>query len=440
MAVKDNKRKRDEGHEARRSKKTESSAPIKVHFPALKDELHPIVASSPGLNIPSTTFKTYSKPTMTTCSNHSDTPTPSSHSLLLHSSAHARLDYTAQQEASGTRSDYIAVYDEATSTLQVLPAHPLTLRTSLRSETQDVAAQNAARTFARQREELGMAFGTKKARKALNARYENAITTGADRDKVAGKLDAVEAAVMASVDEASAAMPERQELQDSILASKPIPRPNLHAQKIEDAYPLSVLVPSGEMRALAVKDWQDAVEANEDVKTSSRFVANRLRSIVKSEDVAKLKALRYLLLLLDFYNSLQPSRGGKKVPIKDKLKAKMPEWSDALIDAARRRFADNNELNKWHLDNITTHMAAVSLYIDNWRTDTFDLREDLRLENKQMSQYFLELGCRVAAPTEREQTELKMPSGSKAIVATRRVAKLKLPLEFPKTRNPPRRR
>lgn len=228
-----------------------------------------------------------------------------------------------------------------------------------------------------------MAFGTKKARKALNARYENAITTGADREKVAGKLDVTEAAVMATVDEASAAMPEKQELQDTILASKPIPRPNLRAQTVEEAYPLSVLVPSGEMRALAVKDWQDAVENNEDVKTSSRFVANRLRNVVKSEDVPRLKALRYLLLLLDFYNALQPGRGGKKVPQKDKLKVKMPDWSDALIDAARRRFAENNELSKWHVDNIMTHMAAISLYIDNWRTDTHELREDLRLENKQ---------------------------------------------------------
>lgn len=42
-----------------------------------------------------------------------------------------------------------------------------------------------------------------------------------------------------------------------------------------------------------------------------------------------------------------------------------------------------SDLNKWHLDNLMTHMAAISLYIDDWRSDTHDLREDLRLENKQ---------------------------------------------------------
>lgn len=204
-----------------------------------------------------------------------------------------------------------------------------------------MADANAARTYAQQREDLGLAFGTRKARKALAARYENAITTGADREKVAGKLDTLENAVMDSVKDASAAMPEKQELRDSILASKPIPRPNLHAQKIEDAYPLAILVPSAEMRALAVKDWQDAVESGEPVQTSSRFVARRLAAVTKTEDVPKLKALKYLLLLLEFYGALQPGRGGKKVPPKDKLKLKLPDWPDALVDSVRRRFAES---------------------------------------------------------------------------------------------------
>lgn len=300
-----------------------------------------VAASSPGLNIPSTSFKTFSRPASNK-KNTSEIPTPSTHSLLLHSSAHPKLDYTANQESSQNQTHYIAVYDQESASLKVLPAHPVTLRTTLRSEAQEVAAQNAARTFAQQREDLGMAFGTKKARKALAARYENAITSNADyKDKTAGRLDAVEAAVMDSVKDASAAMPAKEELQDSILASKPIPKPNLQAQKVEEAYPLSTLVPSGEMRALAVKDWQDAVESNTDVKTSSRFVASRLSNIVKSEDVPKLKALKYLLLLIDFLNALQPGRGGKKVPQKDKLKAKMSAWPDALIDSVRRRFADS---------------------------------------------------------------------------------------------------
>jgi DNA-directed RNA polymerase I subunit RPA49 len=55
----------------------------------------------------------------------------------------------------------------------------------------------------------------------------------------------------------------------------------------------------------------------------------------------------------------------------------------------------------------------------------------LRLENKQVGQYFHELGCRVGPPTEKERENRGM---SKAQAAATRIAKLKLPLDFPKPR------
>ena len=51
-----------------------------------------------------------------------------------------------------------------------------------------------------------------------------------------------------------------------------------------------------------------------------------------------------------------------------------------------------------------------------------------------MSQYFLELGCKVKAPTEKEQADFGLKN--KAIAAQRRIARLKLPLEFPRVRLP----
>lgn len=45
--------------------------------------------------------------------------------------------------------------------------------------------------------------------------------------------------------------------------------------------------------------------------------------------------------------------------------------------------ASLSDLNKWHVDNLLTHIAALSLFIDDWRTDSYDLREDLRLDSKQ---------------------------------------------------------
>ncbi|KAG9830789.1 RNA polymerase I associated factor, A49-like protein, partial [Aureobasidium melanogenum] len=307
----------------------------------------------------------------------------------------------------------------------------------LRAEAQEVAAQNAVRTFAQQREDLGQAFGTKKAKKALASKVENAITSNADRNRVGGKLDNVEAAVMDSVKEASDAMPAKQTQQEEILANKPIPKPNLNATEVENVYPIGMLIPAADMRNLTVKEWQDS--NGEDLKLSSRYVAHRVSAIAVRDDVQRLKALKYLMLLIEFNLALKPAgKAGKKVPQKDQLRSKLQDWPETLIESVRRRFSDNNELNKWHMDNLVTHMAAIALFIDGYKLDTHDLREDLRLENKQMSQYFMELGCKVNNPTEKEQADFKIPN--KAVAAQRRVAKLKIPLDFPKVRMMARRR
>jgi len=282
------------------------------------------------MGVPAVPFKAYSKSWGT---SESKTPNPSSHSLLLQSSEHSKLDFTADAGPNDHLDHYIGVYDPASSSIKIIPAHAVTIRSTLRSEAAEVRAQNSSRTYAKQREELGMEFGTKKAKKALLSKTVNAITGSQGKG--------VEDAVLDSVKEASEALPVKQEQQNMILASKPIPQPNLEAQKIEDVYGVTTLVPASDMRALAVKEWQDAVNSSTEVKLSSRFIANRLQAIVARDDVQALKALKYLHLLLEFNSALSPGRGGgKKVPMKDKLREKMAAWPETLVENVRRRFAE----------------------------------------------------------------------------------------------------
>jgi len=95
------------------------------------------------------------------------------------------------------------------------------------------------------------------------------------------------------------------------------------------------------MHNLTVKEWQDTIQQNKEIKLSSRFVANRVARIAGGDDVQKLKALKYLLLLIEFNGSLKVGRkGAKMVPMKDQLKTKLSNWPDALVENVRRRFAD----------------------------------------------------------------------------------------------------
>jgi len=39
-------------------------------------------------------------------------------------------------------------------------------------------------------------------------------------------------------------------------------------------------------------------------------------------------------------------------------------------------------MNKWAIDNFMTHISALTIIIDQFKTDMTDLRDDLKLDNK----------------------------------------------------------
>jgi hypothetical protein len=38
---------------------------------------------------------------------------------------------------------------------------------------------------------------------------------------------------------------------------------------------------------------------------------------------------------------------------------------------------------RWNIDNLMTHIAAAALIVDDFEVDVNDLRDDLKLENKE---------------------------------------------------------
>lgn len=109
-------------------------------------------------------------------------------------------------------------------------------------------------------------------------------------------------------------------------------------------------------------------------------------------------------------------------------------------------------MTKWHVDNFMTHIAALTLIVDDYVSDTFDIREDLRLkpteydtrndENdelmltfaRRMKQYFSEIGVHLVSASEPELQKMKL---TRAHASMHQMAKLKLPLQFPKQRKMP---
>lgn len=327
-----------------------------------------------------------------------------------------------------------------------------------------------------QRTELTNTFGTKQSRKAAQSMAENAQLSSVP----AGASSAAESAILSAMPADSAAdlASKSAAVQAQIQAAKPLPQANLEASHPSDVYPIENLVPGGvsTLRQLpGVKEWQDTVAAGLSVVTTSRYVSRRLDAVVSSGNITQIQILRFIFLLLEFARSLRSGRdpkssgpGSKRMPTREDLrrilssstggagasdKSSSPPTEavpESVIDAVRRRFApQGSSLSKNDITLLHTTICALSLHIppqpakdggsssqggnspNELATDPSDLRDDLRLDNPAIQHYFRELGCRIDKPRETEFAKWNI-KGGKAEAAARRVARLKVPVEFPK--------
>ncbi len=97
------------------------------------------IASTPGVSIPSSiALKPYTKARRNAPQNPGRSGDIATQELLLHSSDHAKLDYTAREEevggANALLKHYIGVYDPDTGKLEVIEARKMVVRGSVRSQ------------------------------------------------------------------------------------------------------------------------------------------------------------------------------------------------------------------------------------------------------------------------------------------------------------------
>lgn len=368
--------------------------------------------------------------------------------LLLHSTDHAKLDYTAREEtARGAKplvNHFIGVYDPKTGKMQVVEAKKMTVRGAVRSKQQAEAEaaekniqqvslfarrnmqhQNADtfQTMFERRVDLGNTFGTKKARKALHDNVLNAI--GPKRDAKPQKMDAAAKAMLSSVGEITSTMASREDLQAVVDEAKPVPKADLDADEIEDVYSPNSIIGKDILNLVPIREWQEKKKNGDNISVASRYVASRLKSMGSTpEDATRMRIMRYMYFVLVFAMVAKQGkeRGTKQVPPKQKLHELMEPAPEAVVENIRRKFSDAGVLRKFHMDLLITHCCVFASIIDNFDSDTSALREDLKLTQQQMNSYFHEIGVR---PTTR-----KNENGT-----TVHIARLKLPLDFPKQRH-----
>ncbi|KAJ9384837.1 hypothetical protein DTO063F5_4535 [Paecilomyces variotii] len=486
--VAEKKRKRASDRHERPSKKPaldpQDLPPLKASVVEDESELAPVIVTTPGLQPPrKLPLHPYFKSRRDTDSSSSRGRNPGivSSEILLQSSEHPKLDFVgreADDDADAQLKHYIAVVDPAQKTWQFVEARKVTLRgvvrrLKVRGDKEEEEEEDEVQTIRAQRNALTDAFGTKQSRKAAQSVAENATLSNAP----AGQTNAAESALLSSMPVDTLAMKDKERaVQAEIQAAKPIPQANLSASHPSDVYPLDVLVAGGvsTLRQLPnIKEWQDSVAAGREVRVTSRYVVNRVNAVVESENTTQLQILRYILLLLEFARSLRGGAkaggtlppGSKRLPPRDDLRrilsstlggnpsekiAPSAVLPDPVIDSIRRKHApQGSHLTKTDITLLHTTICALSLHIppapakdggsssqggnspNELATDPSDLRDDLRLDNQVILQYFRELGCRVDRPRESEFAKWGI-KGGKVEAAARRVCRLRVPVEFPK--------
>ena len=201
------------------------------------------------------------------------------------------------------------------------------------------------------RSNLGLAFGTKKSQKAIRALTANAIKASPTKSnsQMSGgsrTLDPLASAVVSSMAPFTSSMPTREQMQAVIDENKPIPKPNLAAETPAEVYPVEQLVGGTQiLRDMNVQELINRIKAGEDVQTKSRFVSNRLRAIVQSGvqsgDVKKVRILKYLQLVLEWYKCLKVgSKEARKVPKDEDMGPLMEKYGSEVVRGIGARFAD----------------------------------------------------------------------------------------------------
>ncbi|CZS93697.1 related to DNA-directed RNA polymerase A (I) chain [Rhynchosporium agropyri] len=427
--VKKRKRRTDGSSKPSKRVAIEDDKQIRVSF-SETGTWAPVIASTPGLAVPTSIhLKPYTKARKNVPSKSSSIIAKE---LILHSSEHPKLDYTAHEEESGWTDSllkhYVGVYDPETGKMDVMEARKMVIRGSVRAQ-QAAAEDELSRDMRERRDILGQTFGTKKAKKAITSNTENAISPNksARNKNNPAKFDPATAAILSGISETTKGMATRDELAQRAEDAKPRPKPNRDATQPQDVYTTDDLIGKDVMKAIPVKVWQDTVKANKELPVISRFAAGRLRGVILN--VEKLKILRYMVLLMRVLGSTRLTRGVRMLPKRDELKQFLEDIPETVLESIKRKFTDAGTITSFQVDLIRTHLCALACIVDNFEVQTFDLMEDLKLDTKEMSQYFSEIGAKIVVLGESERRKQGL---DKASAAQRKVAKLKIPLEFSK--------
>ncbi|KPI36999.1 uncharacterized protein AB675_5999 [Cyphellophora attinorum] len=395
--------------------------------------------------------------------------------LLLYSSDHDTIDFTARETRTTTTSEahtkhYVAIFDPATKQLTVTEAKKLAARSTVRQVEQDKAdsdSENEHPTPSQRasRAALVEAFGTKKSRKALQGAAENRLLARGSGN------DSLSEAIRSSVKQEDVlADPDFGASQEAAAQSnKPLPPANLTTTDIREVYAISRLVrPRGQatLDDISVAKWESYASRTppKPIVSAFHFVANRAGPLLQRQAQlletgespnrflplvkTHIRLLRYIEFLLYLHKFLAAAKPRRQLDRLDRDAANIQDMCAilpfaSLLNHFSHFFPDNMPtapamtLLRSTILAFTLHIPPAGRVPDTQVlvTEPTDIARDLGKDIDEMLKLYRELGCqnKPLSDTEIAMWGLERLRKGDSKVATKvKFAKLKFPIEFVK--------
>lgn len=421
------------------------------------------LASSPGITLPTDIkFKSFSN------KNQSD--------LLLHSTSHPTIDYTAVENKTSNAAErhirhYLAVFDPVSNELKVTEAKKMTVRNSVRQleqarEDDEEPTSSFPPPTPSSRAALTEAFGTKKSKKAVASIAENRLLARGGDDADNPISNAILSTIKDEDGLSFSDVANSVEAEAASRSNKPLPHADLSATEIRHVYPLSALVFPAPSRTtlsqMPIAYWRDSIKAKKAVESRSRFIANRVSYLTQAylanptdeQPLRALQILRYIYLLIEIHNYISRLPQRRTIPPPEKWPPTAisdTSLSTIFLGKLIAHFLPTSQPTTHAKTLLQTTILALTLHIPPPKfqpeskvlsTDPTDIALDLALQSAEVSKLFRELGCKMESMTDAElravgwdkiKARRVVGDDGKDITLPRpKWAKLKFPVQFPK--------
>ncbi|PLW06457.1 hypothetical protein PCANC_21430 [Puccinia coronata f. sp. avenae] len=335
------------------------------------------------------------------------------------------LEYRSESQAEQPSCTYyIGSYNASAGKLTVFPTQlhqfrPMVKR--LREADENRISELPPTNSYAARSALGATFGTKKARRALQAAARSKV----DPDT----LTHLEGHVTTAITENSTCLPSLDAQAQETDANRPIPPFNVEATDLKDVYLLSNVVSNLELNSIPLGPLLTAVTAQDAARRlpspHSKYVVRRLEALWKRCPNGKLD----------------------KKEIKDSASSLAIDSSsatpDSIIDGILSRFTEAakgsdgslvHNLTSFSTIKLYSYIAVLCLIHDEFMTRIWGLPEDLQEAATKHQRDLSELGLQIEQDQRVRICSVKRgpaDTDAKEFNAQRTVAKLVIPLVFP---------